>query len=397
MITKPFKRILLIFSWGLYDLANQFFALNIVSLYYVRWITIELKTPEIFYGITYGLSNLLVGLTAPMLGTISDKRKRHRIFLILFTLISVIFTSSLGLPKSIFLSLTFFAIANFGYLMAGVFYNTLIVNIAPKSKIGLVSGIGRMLGYTGAILALYIIKPIVLRSGYKATFIPTALLFLIFSLPCMIFVKDKQSISRDGNFQLNKSPDLLNFLKASFFTLCAVNTVILFMSVYVTRVFGFNETQTINLFAFSTLFAILGSITSGYVSDYIGCKRCLNGVFILWGASFLLGALAKNAILYWVVGGVIGIALGATWVVSRALVVKLAPEERAGEVFGIFNLVGYASTLIGAMSWGLIILFSSSLGELGYRIALFTQIIFILVGIIFIRRIKMNPSSTPPA
>ncbi|MDO9573054.1 MAG: hypothetical protein Q7J37_04150 [Candidatus Omnitrophota bacterium] len=34
---EKIKKPALVLAWGLYDLANQFFALNIVSLYFVRW------------------------------------------------------------------------------------------------------------------------------------------------------------------------------------------------------------------------------------------------------------------------------------------------------------------------------------------------------------------------
>lgn len=236
----------LVLAWGLYDLANQFFALNVVSLYFVRWITLEKGASEIFYSISFGISTFLVGISAPILGAISDKIERRRPFLVSLTLLSIIFTMLLGVPKSIILGLLFFAIANFGCQLAIVFYNAQMVDIAPKDKIGPVSGFGRMLGYSGALLALYLIKPLVLKSGYQATFLPTGILFFIFSLPCMLFIRDKQTKERInlvsflkkekifGIFKdiratfsdVRKLPGLSDFLKATFFGLCAVNAVI---------------------------------------------------------------------------------------------------------------------------------------------------------------------------
>ncbi|MBU4346307.1 MAG: MFS transporter [Candidatus Omnitrophica bacterium] len=402
----------LILSWALYDLANQFFALNVVSLYFVRWLTLEKNMPEIFYSVSFGISTLFVALSAPLLGAVSDETQRRRPFLVYLTLLSIVFTMLLGIPKSILLGLIFFAIANFGCQAAIVFYNALMLNIAPKNKIGLISGLGKMFGYSGAILALYLIKPIVLKSGYQAAFLPTGILFLIFSLPCMIFIKDKPSPKvkikltsffnkgkiieilktlRHIAFDTYKYPGLSNFLKASFFALCSVNVVILFMSVYATQVFGLNEVQIINLLAFSTFFAIVGSLLSGFISDYLGHKRFLSIVFCLWIICFLLGALARDIRLYWFIGAMVGVALGSTWVVSRALAVSLAPEEKIGEVFGLFNLFGYLSGAVGSLFWGLILLFLHPLGPWGYRIALLSLIIFMLLGFIFLLRIpKQN-------
>lgn len=403
---------LLILSWALYDLANQFFALNIVSLYFVRWVTIERGTPEVLYSISFGISMFLVAISAPILGAISDMTGRRKPFLVCLTLLSVIFTMLLGIHQNVFLGLLFFAIANFGCQGAIVFYNALMVNIAPKDKIGLVSGFGRMLGYSGAILALYLIKPIVMKSGYRATFFPTGILFLIFALPCLVFVKDKDSkesvnlvsfLKKDKIFEIIRRlketlvdsyrfHGLPDFLKATFFILCAVNVIIIFMAVYATKVFRLNEIQIINLIGFSTVFAMAGSIASGYISDRIGASLSLTAIFILWGICFSAAAFVRTENLYWLIGSLIGIALGSIWVVLRALVIRLVPVEKIGEAFGLFGIVGYLSGVVGVIFWGVILLFLSSLGELGYRIALFSLNLFIVFALIFLLRMNRRLS-----
>jgi len=66
-----------ILSWCMYDLANQFFAVNVVSLYFVRWLTIEKNAPEFFYSISFGISIFAVAVLAPFLGAISDESGKH--------------------------------------------------------------------------------------------------------------------------------------------------------------------------------------------------------------------------------------------------------------------------------------------------------------------------------
>ncbi|MGB4521052.1 MAG: MFS transporter [Candidatus Omnitrophota bacterium] len=397
----------LILAWGMYDLANQFFVVNVVSLYFVRWLTLEKGAAEILYSFSFGVSTFLVAVCAPILGSLSDISGRRKPFLIYLTLLSVVFTVLLGAPKSIFFGLLFFVIANFGCQLAVVFYNALMVNVAPPGKIGLVSGLGRMLGYSGAILALFLLKPVVLRSGYQATFLPTGVLFFLFSLPCLVFVKDKEVsgkiFSKDKVFSVfnqlkddllsvYRSPRVPDFLKGAFCGLCVVNVIILFMSVYATRVFGLNETQIINLMLFATLFAILGSLVSGYASDRIGAVSSLIWIYILWGISLFLGAFSRSINLYWLVGALVGLALGATWVVLRALAIQLVPPQKSGAIFGLFNLIGCFSGVVGALFWGIILLFLSPLGEIGYRIALLSLNIFFLFGFIFLLRLLRNRS-----
>ncbi len=188
-------------------------------------------------------------------------------------------------------------------------------------------------------------------------------------------------------FGAQSFPGLLDFLKAAFFGLCAVNAIILFMSVYATRVFGLDEAQVIDLITFSTFFAMAGSIFSGFISDYLGHKRCLVAVFMLWVICFLGGTFAKDIYFYWFIGAVTGVALGSTWVVGRALVIRLVPQEKIGEIFGLYNLVGYISAIAGAIFWGLILLILAPYGEWGYRVALLSLILFMGLGLIFLLRL----------
>jgi UMF1 family MFS transporter len=341
------------------------------------------------------------------LGAVSDAKAKRKVFLIFFTLLSVVFTMSLGLTSNILLALVFFAIANFGCQEAIIFYNALMLRVAPKGKVGFVSGLGRMFGYSGAILALIFTKPVILNMGYQPTFVVTGALFLIFALPCMIFIKDKpretgvkpvdfnakerflQVFSRlkEVIFGKTELKGFKNLLRASFFVLCAVNTIILFMSVYAGKAFGLDEVQTINLIVFSTLFAILGSILSGYLSDFLGYRQSLMAVFLLWGVCILTGALLGRP-FHWLIGALAGMSLGSTWVVLRALVIKLVPEERIGEAFGLFNLVSYFSGVVGPLLWGFILLFLSRFGEWGYRAAFFSLISLVLIAVAFLLKVR---------
>jgi len=403
------NKTVIVISWALYDLANQFFALNIVSLYFVRWLTIDLKTPEIFYGSVFGISTLFICIASPLFGALSDRSGRYRDYLISLTLVSVFFTFALGLTRNVFWLLFFFAIANFGCQTAIISYNSLLINIAGKGRIGFISGIGRMFAYSGAILAVYLVKPLAQRYGDQATFIPTAIYFLIFALPCLLFVKDAPAPSKDkkrftaevlkNDFLSSlaflkkalsgrdENKALGNFLKAAFFGLLPVNTIILFMSVYATRVFGLNSGQVVDLIVFSTLFAIAGSLLSGYLSDYFGYKRSLCAVFILWIVCFILGSQARNTGMYFLIGALVGTAMGGVWAICRAFIASTAPADKIGEIFGLFNLAGYMASILGALYWGLILLALSQLGETGYRIALLSLNIFMAMGVLFLLRL----------
>lgn len=391
---------LVIFSWALYDLANQFFALNIVSLYFVRWLTLEKNTPEIFYSIAFGLSLVLVAIFGPFLGNLADRETKHRRFLVYFTLIAIFFTLLLGFSEEVILSLVFFSLANMGVQMGVIFYNSLLAQVSSPENVGFISGLGRMFGYSGAILALYLSKPVFLNQGYRGVFFLTGILFLLFSFPCMFFVKEKKEVISDEGipgktfFQFfpqakkifSQSKDFINLLKSAFFGFSAINVVILFMSVYASKVFGFSSEEVINLIIFSAFFALGGSLFFGSISDYLGYRNSLLAVFILWGVCFLGGSLLDRP-FFWVIGALAGVSLGGVWVVCRALVVRLVKKEELGLAFGLFNLIGYLSGILGPLFWGSILFFTSSWGDFSYRIALFSLIFFILLSVIFLLRL----------
>jgi len=396
----------LILSWALYDLANQFFALNIVSVYFPLWITQEKKYPPLHL-LFFGISMVLVALAAPILGTISDAIGKRKNFLIYFTLLSIVFTISLGLVTNVFLALVFFALANFGCQLAVVFYNALLVNVAPPQRIGFVSGLGRMFGYSGAIIALYVTNPE--KIGYSTAFLATGILFLIFSLPCMIFVRESTPQEKKTFISfLNKRKllEILNhlkvtvfenhqflqlriFLKAAFFGLCVVNTILVVMATYATEVFGLTQAQITNFIALSTIFAIAASILVGFISDIIGYRNSLFGIFLLW-ALCLLGGVFGRPPWHWLVGALAGFSLGSTWVVARAFVIRLVPKNMVAEAFGLFNLVGYLAAVIGPIFMYLILRCTSALGEWSYRLSLLSLIIFIAISCFYLLKMRQE-------
>jgi MFS-type transporter involved in bile tolerance (Atg22 family) len=99
------------------------------------------------------------------------------------------------------------------------------------------------------------------------------------------------------------------------------------------------------------------------------------------------GALARNVYLYWFIAALVGLTLGSTWVIFRALALNLVPAEKIGEIFGLFNLVGYLSSILGSLFWATLLLLLNPLGELRYRIALLSLALFMLLSLIFLWRV----------
>ena len=386
-----------IFSWALYDFANAIFAMNVIALYFALWVTVEMGARDIVYSLTLGVSMSLAAIAMPILGALSDKRAKRMPYLVFFTVICVVFLAFIGMINSLKLGLIFFGIANFGYLISGaVFYNALLPDVAEKEKIGAISGYGICLSYAGTITGLFLIRPIALKFGYQATFMPTALLFLLFALPCFLFVKDKPSSSKTAGLgelirdsfkdlfltleDIKRSKELSSFFLGIFIIINSVNAVFIFMSVYLKKVFLFSDGDIMTLYIYSNIFSLVGALVTGFASDKLGAKKTLVAAIGVCSVAIFAGVVTPTKHVLWVVGPMVGLAFSSIRVSGRALAVEIFPKEKIGQIFGH---LGFLSNLafVGLLAWGLSVYFFEPLGNFKYRIALFTLLLILIAGL----------------
>ncbi|MFC1699637.1 MFS transporter [Candidatus Omnitrophota bacterium] len=392
-------------SWALYDLANTIFSMNIISLYFVLWLTKDKGCPQIYHSLALSSSMILAAILMPFLGELSDRLKRKTPFLIGFTLGCVASTAMLGFLQRTILILIFFALANLCYQLAGVTYNSLLSQVSTAGKLGRTSGLGVSLGYFGTIIGLILIKPFLAWGGRQATLVPTAALFLIFAAPAFAFIKDppyphipqselrinllfaklKKSLS-----QIRQDQTLSRFLLAAFLCLNAVNTIVVYMGVYANSVMGFNDAQVFNFMIISTIFAIAGSRLFGFLVDRWQSRKTLQLVFKLWCLTIFFAAVAVTDWMFWIVGPSAGICLGGTWVSLRTMLVELVPEKKIGQMFGLFGMLQMLSFIFGTTAWGIITSWLFRGLEIArYRIAIGSVFIFMFSGYLVLRTLPL--------
>ena len=395
------NRRLALWAWALYDLANTTFSLNVVSRYLPLLIVEDLGGRDLDVSLAYSGSMILVALTAPLVGALSDFSGRRVPFLAVATLASVTATALMGVGKPAVLVLLLFAIANFFYQVALVFYDALLANVSDAATRGRASGLGIGLGYVGSIFSLYSVAPIAEHYGKAAAFPATAAIFLAFALPCLMMVPDvgrgalwrrglaADTIARVGHTlrTLRTIPGLGRFLTAHFLYTDAVNTVILFMAVYVTKVGGFTSREVTRLLAFSTVFAILGAFGQGPLIDRLGAKRALYVALALWAVGLGLALVAPGKDALWFVGPVTGTALGALWAADRVLMLRLSPPGALGELYGIYGMVGRFAAITGPLVWGGIVYAFEDTGALAHRAAIGALLVMLLAGSWVLRRV----------
>jgi MFS transporter, UMF1 family len=371
-----------VLSWAFYDLANTIFSMNIVSFFFSLWVVNVMGGSDSQYGYTAALSYLLIFVLSPFLGALTDQAPRRMPFLIISTTVCVTFTLLLG-TGGLGMSLAFFVVANIAYQSGLQFYDALLPEVSNEANRGRVGGLGIGLGYLGSFIGLFTARWLLTgvdalpttdeqSARYRLVFQVTAVLFLVFAIPCFLFVRER---IRDRRFTpqavpaaarqvaqtlktIRQFPGLGRFLIGRVFYTDAVNTVIAFMGIYVTNEVGFSTAQAILIMLVATAFAVPGGFLWGAVVDRIGPKRTLNLVLGVWMVAFtlatLVGALGLGQLAFWPVPVLAGLALGGTWAADRPYMLRLSPPARLGEFYGLYNMVGRFSAVTGPVTWAFV-------------------------------------------
>ena len=359
-------------AWALYDLANTFFAIAMLSFYFPLWVVEDLGARELVFSLALAGSMIAVAVLMPFCGTVSDVRGRRMRYLRWTTLGCIVATALVGLTHRLIPALVLFALGNLCCQLGTVFYDALLWTVATPGALGKASGIGAAFGYLGSMLGLALLWPFVKHGGHHAAFIPSALFFLLFAIPSFVVIKDPPATPSTASlaqlFQhahrrlwdtlrhVRSYPALCRFFIASFFSLNAINTILVFMGVYTKTVLGFTEEQIVRFFLVGQGCAVAGSLTFGRVVSTLGARRTLMLIWSGWFVALALARIVDDPRWLWVIGPLMGFCLGSTWATSRVLLTQLSPKNRLGEFFGLAGLLGRAASVVGPLIWGLMVI-----------------------------------------
>jgi len=384
------------FSWALYDFSNTIFSMNIVTLYFPLFIIQNLGGKEFHISLGIAISMAIGAMVSPFFGMYSDMKLKKNVMLAFTTIFSCLFTSLIPLSNKIHFALAFFILANFLYQISLIVYDSLLPSTIEEKNFGVVSGFGVAMGYMGTFLALIIGKIIVKSADDNAKiFLPTAILFFLFSIPCF-FIKEtkKKEIEKinikDTIKRILYEKNLFNYFVGHILYLDAVNTIIAFMAVFLVKIGGFSqEGGEINyFFFFSTIFAVMGGFFWGYFIKKNDSRKGLILTLCLWSILLLVILLPLKKSYYWFIGPFTGVALAGTWSCDRPLLLSLIKDGESGRFFGFYYLTGKISSIIGPLIFGIILSMPYSTETLRYKLAFFSLFIMIIIALSFIKKIK---------
>jgi MFS transporter, UMF1 family len=439
-------------SWALYDFSNTIFSMNVATLYFTVWLVSDLGVSNTMEAAASAVASALVVLSIPFLGAISDVRRRRKPWVVGFTVLSCIACALIGVfgqrllpltgesvdaPASLpagwhasgmplFWVLAAFVLANYAYQAAQPFYNAMLPELVPVEERGRLSGFGTAIGYVGSIVgvllvmpffngrlpligalgagavsALHALVPFTAHGGRVSAFVPTGLLFLLFSLPLFVFCRDHNPAPRgtaidwrraardvaDTIRDAREHPGALRFIIASFVYQDAIGTIVGFMTLYAVKAVGFDKGSEITLFLVLTIPSIFGSYIYGHLVDRFGAKKSLMATIVIWIVllAVMIAVPGKNA--FWLVGLAIGLNFGGVPTAERPVLLSLVPDVEAGRYFSLMLLSSRAAAIAGPLIWGLTVDgLESRLGTaIAYRAAVMTVAAMFVIAAFILR------------
>ncbi|HEY6172691.1 MAG TPA: MFS transporter [Candidatus Kapabacteria bacterium] len=391
-------------SWTLFDFANSSFAMIMVTfvfpIYFGNFIVTD-GHGDLYWGLAMSGSMLLVALLAPALGAIADATSSKKKFLFVFTLIAVACTAGTYflVPGMVLAGILLFVFANAGFEGGIVFYDAFLPEITTPDKYGRISGYGFAVGYFGSLAAIVVNMGLLESEQYKETFLVTAVMFAVFAIPLFLFVPEaKRQASSDPIFTLVKNgfkqvrktvtnirqyPNVWIFLIAFFLYNDAILTVIGFSGRYAKNTLGFTTADLIMLLMMVQVVAVIGSLLFGWYADKRGAKRTIMITLCIWLLVILGAFFSEDKTSFFIVAGVVGLALGSSQSASRSMMAHLTPKEHTTEFFGFYDgFCGKASAVIGPLTFGIL---SDGFGQ---RPAIVSLGVFFLAGLWLVRKVK---------
>ena len=363
-----------ILAWCLYDFANSSYSAVVAAVvfpvYFSKNIALSPSQADLWWGGAVSVSMAVVALSSPLTGGISDYAGKRKSLLVLYTLVAVTATALLGIPErgDLLLAFTLIVVSNFATEGALVFYNAYLKDLVSPDYQGRVSGWGFGLGYIGSVLSLLLAVYLIKHSLTRLLWPLVSLFFLFFSLPAFFYLPSQPEVLKTvreagktgirnlwRNFaEAFRDKNTRRFLIAYFLYKDAINTIIVFSSLFASRTLGFSTRELVILYILIQLTASLGAFLFSAPTDRWGPWRVLMLGLFIW---IVLGSwtyFLKEKAGFWVVALIGGSFLGVVQSASRTLFCSFIPEGKEGEYFGIYALSGKSSSVIGPALFGLV-------------------------------------------
>ncbi len=368
-----------VWSWALYDWANSAYVTVVMAgffpvffkQYWSAGAEVTVSTAQL--GLANSLSGLVMGVLAPILGAIADRGQAKKKFLIFFTYSGALMTLGLVWVRqgNWQMAAALYVLSVIGFSGANIFYDALLPGVASKKKMDSVSARGYALGYLGGGLLFAVAIWMTARpeafgiaskeTAIKISFILVGLWWALFTIPLILFVPETAGAweiksptpIRDGLRQIQATfceirtmKNIFLFLLAYWFYMDGIDTIIR-MAVDYGLSLGFVFTDVLLALLITQFVGFPSALVYGKLGERIGARNAIYSGLGVYLVVVIWAIVMKDKAEFYALAVLIGLVQGGVQALSRSFYARLIPQEKAGEFFGFYNMLGKFAVIIG--------------------------------------------------
>jgi len=400
-------------SWIAYDAGNSAFATTVVAaffpIFYLEFWASTMPKVEasIYLNWTLVICNSLILLSGPVIGAYTDINRSTKSALNMFTIVGALFVGSLFFIDvgSWLYALIFFGIANYCFCVAQIPYDKILTKITTPNNFSIISNQGYAWGYFGggALFLLNALMSIYPSSfglasqaeAIRVSFLMVSIWWLLFLIPLFLNFKENKtekhsmsvfSSSFKNIFKTLKSvykyKNAFLFLIAFFLFIDGAHTVIYLASTFALNL-GLETSSIIQALILVQFVAFPATLLWGYVANKYGDKLVLYITITSYICIIIYSTTLSSAIEFYLLAAWVGFVQGGIQGSSRGMFGKLIPKEKAGEFFGLYNVMGRAGAILGPLMVGTLLTLYGNV-----RIALLPIAVLFIIGGLLLTRVK---------
>jgi len=400
-------------SWIAYDAGNSAFATTVVAaffpIFYLEFWASTMPKVEasIYLNWTLVICNTLILLSGPVIGAYTDINRSTKSALNIFTIIGALFVGSLFFIDvgSWLYALIFFGIANYCFCVAQIPYDKILTKITSPNNFSIISNQGYAWGYFGggALFLLNALMSIYPSSfglasqaeAIRVSFLMVSIWWLLFLIPLFLNFKETKTEQHSISVFSSSFKNIFNTLKsvyqyknaflfliAFFLFIDGAHTVIYLASTFALNL-GLETSSIIQALILVQFIAFPATLLWGYVANKYGDKLVLYITIASYICIIVYSTTLSSAFEFYLLAAWVGFVQGGIQGSSRGMFGKLIPKEKAGEFFGLYNVMGRAGAILGPLMVGTLLTLYGNV-----RIALLPIAVLFIIGGLLLTRVK---------
>ncbi len=325
-------------------------------------------------GMANSAASAVIALAAPLLGALSDRAGKRKAFLFAFVFLGIVTTGGLmAVPQGGYLMAgALYVLATIGFLGGNIFYDSLLLEVAPSDQLNQVSALGYALGYMGGgLFFAFCVAAVMFPDAFgfaskgvaaRSSFGLTAAWWGIFSIPLFLYVKEtplptQPFLEKWARTLLKTLRQMMSdkrialFLIGYWLYIDGVGTIIR-MAVDYGLSLGLRPKDLMMALLMTQFIAFPATLLFGKIGGRLGAKRGIliglaGYIIITFGSLFM-----KSGRDFFFLAGGVGFFQGGVQSLSRALFGRLVPERKEATYFGVYNMLGRFAAILGPVLMG---------------------------------------------